>query len=205
MLIAILTLIIQRAQKHTTRVQFVSFNHKFAVELIISSKDLNRYCLPNITDAKTYLMENVSGGNLGKYFVDLATAWYLYLTMGGISLLLCIIYLILFRCAPRPLFYVSFVLIFVLLLGGGFYVWYLGDTYEEKDNTRSVMHGMGILLWILTGLYFIIFLCCFSRIRLGIAIMEAASDFIRSTPHIFFVPFIFFLLLDFGSCSGCSL
>jgi hypothetical protein len=57
------------------------------------------------------------------------------------------------------------------------------------------MHGMGILLWILTGLYFLILLCCCSRIRLGVAIMEAASDFVRSTPSIFIVPVFFFFII----------
>lgn len=54
---------------------------------------------------------------------------------------------------------------------------------------------MGILLWILTGIYTIILLCCCSRIRLGIAIMDAASDFVRSTPQVITVPFIFFFIV----------
>lgn len=126
---------------------------------------------------------------------DLGTAWYIFLIMIGISLVLCLIYLFLLRCFAKPLLYISFVLIFGLLLGGGFYVYYLGDRYEPNDHTRSVMRGMGILLWILTGIYSIILLCCCSRIRLGIAIMQAASDFVRSTPSIFFVPFIFFFII----------
>ena len=125
---------------------------------------------------------------------DLGTAWYIFLIMLGISLVLCLLYLFLLRCFAKPLLYISFVLIFALLLGGGFYVYYLGDRYESGDHTRSVMRGMGILLWILTGIYTIILLCCCSRIRLGIAIMQAASDFVRNTPSIFAVPFIFFLI-----------
>lgn len=97
-------------------------------------------------------------------------------------MVLCLIYLILLRCFAKPMLYISFVLIFILLLGGGFYVYYLSEKYEDGDNTRSVMKGMGILLWILCGVYAIILLCCCSRIRLGIAIMEAASDFVRQTP-----------------------
>ena len=140
-------------------------------------------------------MENVSSGDLGKYMGDLATAWYIFLIMLGISFFMCLIYLFLLRCFAKPLLYISFVAIFGLLLGGGFYVYYLADRYEEGDNTKSVMHGMGILLWILTGIYSIILLCCCSRIRLGIAIMQAASDFTRSTPSIFMVPLIFFFII----------
>jgi len=67
---------------------------------------------------------------------DLATAWYLFLIMGGISLVLCIIYLLLLRCFVKPILYISFILIFVLLLGGGFYVYYLSSHYDVSDHTR---------------------------------------------------------------------
>ncbi len=146
---------------------------------LLNSIDLDRFCLPDLDYAKDYLMENLTSGDLGRYMGDLATAWYIFLIMGGISMVLCLIYLILLRCFAKPMLYISFVLIFALLLGGGFYVYYLANRYEENDNTRSVMQGMGILLWILCGLYSIILLCCCTRIRLGIAIMEAASDFVR--------------------------
>lgn len=141
------------------------------------------------------MVDKVTSGNLGRYMGDLATAWYIFLIMAGISTVLSLIYLILLRCFAKPLLYISFVLIFGLLLGGGFYVYFLANKYENSDHTRDVMHGMGILLWILTGIYAIILLCCCSRIRLGIAIMEAASDFVRNTPSIMFVPFIFFFII----------
>ncbi len=86
-----------------------------------------------MTEAKQYLMEKLTSGNLGKYMGDLATAWYIYLIMGGISLVLCLLYLLLLRCFAKPLLYISFVLIFALLLGGGFYVYYQGNTYDEED------------------------------------------------------------------------
>jgi solute carrier family 44 (choline transporter-like protein), member 1 len=140
-------------------------------------------------------MSYVTSGNLGRYIGDLGTAWYIYLIMGGISLVLCIIFLLLLRYITAPLLYISFVLIFCLLLGGGFYVYYEGNTYDESDRTRKIMHGMGILCWILTGVYLILLLCCCNRIRLGIAIMEAASDFVKNTPSVFSVPFTFFLII----------
>lgn len=57
------------------------------------------------------------------------------------------------------------------------------------------MKGMGILLWILAGLYFIILMCCCTRIRLGVAIMQATSQFVKDTTSIFLVPFIFFFII----------
>jgi hypothetical protein len=36
----------------------------------------------------------------------------------------------------KPILYISFILIFVLLLGGGFYVYYLSNHYDVNDHTR---------------------------------------------------------------------
>lgn len=57
------------------------------------------------------------------------------------------------------------------------------------------MKGMGILLWVLAGIYGLILLCCCSRIRLGIAILEATSDFVRKNMTIFFIPLVFFFII----------
>ncbi len=53
---------------------------------------------------------------------------------------------------------------------------------------------MGILLWILSGIYLLILCCCWSRIQLGTAIIEAASDYVSNTPSVLLVPLIFFLI-----------
>ncbi len=57
------------------------------------------------------------------------------------------------------------------------------------------MHGMAILLWILSGLYLLIIMCCWSRIKLGAAVIEAASDFVATKPSIFFVPLVFIFVI----------
>ena len=57
------------------------------------------------------------------------------------------------------------------------------------------MKWCGIGLWILAGIYFLILMCCCSRIRLGIAIIEATSQFVASKFSIFFVPVFFFLII----------
>lgn len=72
---------------------------------------------------------------MGKYMGDLATAWWVFLVMGGVTTCLCLIYLFLLRCVAKPLLYVSFLLIMALLVGGGFYVYYLAGKYEDSDHT----------------------------------------------------------------------
>ena len=69
------------------------------------------------------------------------------------------------------------------------------DKYEEGDNTRTVMKWCGIGLWILAGLYFLVLLCCCNRIRLGVAIIEATSQFVANKFSIFLVPIFFVFII----------
>jgi hypothetical protein len=150
--------------------------------------------MPDVDDVKTVIMSYIGDGDLAKYMGDLQTAWWVFLAMLGITTVICLIYLFLLRCIAKPLLYVSFVLIFTLLVGGGFYVYYLNLDYADTDNTKDVMKGMGILLWILSGIYLIILCCCWSRIQLGAAIIEAASDFVRNCLSVMFIPLFFFFI-----------
>ena len=74
-------------------------------------------------------MKKFSGGNLARYFGDLAASWWVFLVMGAISTVMCFIYLVLLRWMAKPMIYLSLVLVFLLLLGGGFYVFYMGLSY----------------------------------------------------------------------------
>ncbi len=139
-------------------------------------------------------MKKIASGDLGRYISDLATCWWVFLVLGGITGVLSFIYLVLLRWFAKPLIYISMVAIVALLVGGGFYVFFSANYYEGGDNTRQAMRGMGILLWILSGIYLLILCCCWTRIKLGTAIIEAASDFVADTPSVLFVPLTFFVI-----------
>jgi hypothetical protein len=56
--------------------------------------------------------------------------------LGGISAAMGFIYLVMLRWFAKPLIYVSILSIVGLLIGGGFYVYFVGNTYNAGDNTR---------------------------------------------------------------------
>jgi len=116
--------------------------------------------------------------------------------MGGAATVLSTIYLYLLRWIAKPVIYTSIVMIFCLLVGGGFYVLFEGLTYDDSDHTKDVMIGMAIMIWIISFLYAVLILCSWKSIKLATAIMEAASDFVRQTPKVMMVPSIF--LFFFG-------
>jgi heme/copper-type cytochrome/quinol oxidase subunit 2 len=99
--------------------------------------------------------------------------------MLGISAVLACLYLFLLRCFAKPLLYISFILILIIFVVAGIYVFYSSTKYAAGDRTQKIMKGMAIILWGIAGIYLIILFCCCSRIRLGIAIMEATSTFVR--------------------------
>jgi len=65
-------------------------------------------------------------GNLGRYIGDLASSWWIQLVAAGLALVFSIVYLILLRWIAKPILYISLVLTFLLLVGGGLYVFFEG-------------------------------------------------------------------------------
>ena len=80
--------------------------------------------MPESESIKQALLGTIANGDLGKYMGDLATCWWVFLVMAGISAVLGFIYLVLLRWIAKPILYLSFVLIVVLLIGGGFYAFF---------------------------------------------------------------------------------
>ena len=98
--------------------------------------DLNRYCIPADKNLSSALLKKVASGDLGRYMTDLSICWWVFLVMGGIAATLGFIYLVLLRWFAKPMIYISMVSIIGLLIGGGFYVFFIGNHYAEGDNTR---------------------------------------------------------------------
>ena len=99
----------------------------FVILFLTKSLDLDRFCLPSTEELKNatgIIFDNYFGDGLTKYMGDLVVAWWLILVMAGITLVLSMIYLFLLRCIAKPLLYISFILILVLFVAGGFYVFF---------------------------------------------------------------------------------
>jgi len=48
--------------------------------------------------------------------------------------------------------------------------------------------------WVLAGIYYLCFCCCFKQLKVSIAIIETACDWFADTKRIVFVPVGYFLL-----------
>jgi hypothetical protein len=82
------------------------------------------------------LLGNIADSDAGRYMGDLARAWWVLLVVGFISTTLAFGYLFLLKWFAKPIIFTSFVSILVLLVGGGFYVYFLANRYELGDYTQ---------------------------------------------------------------------
>jgi hypothetical protein len=92
--------------------------------------DLSRYCIPTDKNLSAALLSKVASGDLGRYMTDLSICWWVFLVLGGISAVLGFVYLVLLRWFAKPIIYLSMVAIIGLMVGGGFYVFFLGNKYD---------------------------------------------------------------------------
>lgn len=136
---------------------------------------------------------------------DIGSTWKPLVGSIGIAFLLGFIFLLLIRCVGGALIYLFILLAEVMFLAGGFYAWYLKES--EPDVTSNYYKGLyygAIIAWSLAGLLALVFCCCWSAIKLGIAVFKATAQFIGSTPSIFTLPITFTILAGGWVCFWCA-
>jgi hypothetical protein len=83
--------------------------------------------LPNFDNLKNVskeLLTKIADSDAGRYMGDLARAWWVILVVGIISTCLAFGYLLALKYFAKPIIFTSFLAIFGLLVGGGFYVYF---------------------------------------------------------------------------------
>ena len=137
----------------------------------------------------------------------------------GTAFILGMIFLLLLRCFAGVLIFFCLVAIFILIGGGGVWFYFVGrEKYIDKTagtnykitdsstytvtNQRNfdIMTYTSYALWGVAGLYLIILLCLYNRIRLGIAIVKATARFIQNTWSLFLIPIVFTIIMAAFIC-----
>lgn len=172
---------------------------------------VSRFCLPSsASSAFSEASSTVLNSDLLEQWVsDLRTTWPVIAVSLGVAFVLGLVYMILLRFCSGILTWGA-ILAFIVgtaILGWRFYK-YGKDREDESDSTSSGSTGsgkqtynsqkiIGYVLWGVAAFTVLAVLCLFSRIRLAIAIMKAASDYVRSTLTVFILPptTVFVLLL----------
>lgn len=65
---------------------------------------------------------------------------------------------------------------------------------NEFTNKKNVLIGLAITLWVVAFVSLLLIICFVNRIKLAIAVMEEAANYIKSVSSTFFIPIGMFLV-----------
>ena len=111
------------------------------------------------------------------------------------AVLASILYLLILRCCAGVVIFFSIFAIIGAFGAGGYWLYATRTQYAASDNNYKYMTYGAYALWGIAGAFFVLTLCCLSRIRLAVAIMKVTSQFIYRTPSTLLLPIIFFALV----------
>ena len=83
----------------------------------------------------------------------------------------------------------SIVLLGLFLIGSGFGAWFMRNS---DDGYTDYLFWAAITSWLLAVAYVIFVACCWSSLKVSIAIIETAADFFADTKRIVLVPLCYF-------------
>mmetsp|Transcript_48467 Transcript_48467/g.65806 ORF Transcript_48467/g.65806 Transcript_48467/m.65806 type:complete len:655 (-) Transcript_48467:96-2060(-) len=148
-----------------------------------------------IQGMETYFYDMFGSETLTNLADDIGETWKPLVGSLGIAFFLGFIFLLLIRCVGGFLIYLFILLAELMFLAGGFYAWYYKkNEYDPESNYYKGLYYGAIISWSLAGLLACIVCCCWSAIKLGIAVFKATAQFINSTPSIFTLPITFTIL-----------
>lgn len=193
------------------------------IYLYSTSPFLSRYCIPssleNIPGLEEVTNQLMNSDTLEGWVSDIRKCWGVILGMAGVAFLLGFVYMILLRHCAGVMTWLSIIgVISALAVLGGLY--YTGAnnmkamvaTYKTSggsansiENSTTSRRVLAYICWGIAGIILLGVICLFGRIKLAIAILKAAADYVKANPFIFLVPpVMLILLLAFYAYSGIT-
>jgi hypothetical protein len=174
----------------------------------------NRFCIPtgqyfqNLSGLSQGLL-SAGGDRVTQWATDLYICWTIILASAAIAIVFGFVWMVLMKYCSGVITWVSIALFIALfaVLGGVFYKRAVNeyDTYVSLGQTPvsgttqyddiQALKIWAYICWALTGLFVIITCCIFKSIRIAIAVIKSAADYVKDTPQALLVPvvMIFFL------------
>lgn len=173
-----------------------------------TSAMVGRLCIPSTTVFNGVFSSYIStfssalsSSDLASFTTDLENNWKWILAAIGACIILAFVFMYTLRCFAGLIVWTSVIgIILVFTVGGIIFLYNAGiisSSYATTLNiptisgaTKTQYTALGWTSISLAGLFLIIFLCCFSRIRLAVAVCKAAGQFVAHTCSVVLVPII---------------
>ena len=104
------------------------------------------------------------------------------------SILLGYIYLLLIRCMGALIIWLSIILLQLSLIGGGVYMYFESDTYDENSDYRDWLKYAAYAIWGVAALFLCCICCCWNSIKIGIAVYKTTAEYVSKNLRIFLLP-----------------
>jgi hypothetical protein len=143
------------------------------------------YCVPTYTELKENgaaiyeKLNSMAGGSMTRYMYDVYEAWPALLVMTFGSAVITIVFLALLGYIMAPLIYICL----LLMLAGGacftgfcFMKW---NEYPAESDDKQVALVIGIISGVLTILYVCCICCLWESLKIGMAVLNVTSRFVR--------------------------
>jgi len=177
-------------------------NKKGKLYIYNSTAYFGRYCAPvQLMDYSKDALASLSDNDqLDQWFSDVKTAWPVIAVSVGVAFVIGFIYLILLRCCSGVLTWLA---IFGFIAGTAVLGWRFYQNAKDAEAANSGTDSsnykaqkiIAYVLWGVAGFTCLAVLCMYNRIRLAIAILKAASDYVRNTLSVFLVPPVICVIL----------
>lgn len=106
------------------------------------------------------------------------------------ALVLGYLYLFVIRIIGGAIIWVSFIILVLALCGGGLWTYFIKrkDYLPETNEVYQYLTYGSYALWGLSALSALLMLCCYSAIKIGIAVFKTTAQYVQANMQIFLLP-----------------
>lgn len=142
------------------------------------------------------VVDDLKTGESGKYIQDLQHSWKDVAICLVLAMVYSLVYMYAMSIFPTAIAYMAIFFIELIFIGGGALLVYQGFTADHDRRSAYLIGGASFLVF--GALFNCMMYCYWSKLKEGIAIIDATADFFVATKRIIFVSlFQFFWQLMF--------
>ena len=171
------------------------------------TKSLYGFCVPDtdsenasalattIVDTFYELFENtIMEDKLTSYIADIAYCTKLILAFSFGAVVLSYLWLFIIKLIGGLIVWLSLIIIQLSLIGGGYYVYSQKNSYGEESDYKKWITYAAYGIWGLAALFFCCICCCWTSIRIGIAVYKTTAHYVGKNMKIYFLPAVSYIV-----------